>query len=100
VKIVVHIDRILLDGVATKFDRQRLSSTIERELSRFLKAAPLERWRNDAIGDVAAPVAPISATKAPEAIGRGIARATGSVLTRSQATNPEQAFGGTTGAPA
>lgn len=98
-RIVVHIDRIVIDGVATKVDRRRLSSTIKSELAQFLKAAPLERWRNDAIEDVAAPVAPISATTQAEAIGRGIARAAGSVVTRVQATNVQHAFGKTTGEP-
>ncbi len=99
-KIVVHIDRILLDGIPAKLDPQRLSATIETELSRFLKAAPLERWRHGAIDDVAASVASVSSTKRPDAIGRGIARATGSVIRRFQATNVEHAFSNITGEPA
>jgi hypothetical protein len=99
-KIVVHIDRILLDGIAATFDLQRFSATIESELSRFLKAVPLEVWRNDAIDAVTAPVAPILATKQPEAMGRGIARATGSLITRLQTTEVEHAFGSTAGGPA
>jgi hypothetical protein len=96
-KIVVHIDSILLDGLSAKLDPRRLSATIESELCRFLKAAPLEHWRNGAIDDVAAPIPPIVATRQPEAIGRGIARVTGSVITSSQTTQVEHAFGNTTG---
>jgi hypothetical protein len=98
-KIVVRIDRILLDGISATFDLRRFSATLESELARFLKAAPLEGWRNHAIEAVAAPVAPVSATKQPEATGRGVARATGSVITGLQTTEVEHAFGATAGGP-
>ncbi len=99
-KIVVHIDRILLDGISGKFDPRPFSAAIESELSQFLRATPLERWQSSAIEKVTAPVAPISATQHPEAIGHGIARVTGSVITGLQATKVEHGFENTTGEPA
>ena len=71
-KIVVHIDRLVLEGVGQP-DLPRLQAALEQELTLALTAerAPL-RWSQDA--PPTAP-APVDVSHGPEAIGQAIARA-------------------------
>lgn len=71
-RIVVHIDRLILDGVAPA-ELPRLQAALERELTAaLLQGPPLGR---DAAGGAPANHAPIDVSRGPERVGEAIARA-------------------------
>jgi hypothetical protein len=85
VKIVVHIDRLVLEGVGQP-DLRRLQAALEQELTLALTAerAPL-RWREDP--PPIAP-APVDVSHGPEAIGQAIARAAHARIVAARAAPP------------
>jgi hypothetical protein len=96
-RIVVDIDRLVLDGFPAGADTRQISAAVERELSRLLSAAPPESWRGSAVEHVAAPAGGFAAADSPAAIGGGIARAVGFGIATTQAYETQPAFVGTNG---
>jgi len=92
VRIVVHIDRLVLDGFPAGANTRQLAAAVERELCRLLTAAPFESWRGGAIDHVAAPGGGFSATERPEVIGQAIARAAGFGIAAAQPAAVQPAF--------
>jgi len=74
-KIVVHIDRLVLEGFPPGVNTRRLGAAVERELTRTLLATPFENWRGGDVDHIAAPNGGLTATDGPEALGRSIAQA-------------------------
>jgi hypothetical protein len=81
-KIVVHIDRLMLDGLPANTDVRRLGAEIERELSKSLTGYPLERWRGATIDRIASS---ISDAHGSFPLGRGVALALQSAIASTQA---------------
>jgi hypothetical protein len=81
VKIVVHIDRLVLDGVG-QHDLPRLQAALEQELTQALGAPA-------GSGPLAgAEFSPIDLARGPEAIGQAIARAAHARIAASPAGSP------------
>ncbi len=98
-KVVVHIDRLVLDGVAQAPDLDRLRAAVAAELSRGLARTPSlrnpEPDQPPAHGPAILGAADLG--RGPEALGRGIARA---ALTRmSPARDAIGRAGGKSGLP-
>ena len=81
--IHVHIERIVLDGLALSAkDAGPVRRAVERELAGIF-AAPAGRatpWRAANVARVQAAAAPVDASAGPRAVGRDVARAIGGVL--------------------
>jgi hypothetical protein len=84
-KVVVHIDRLVLEGVGQP-DLPRLQAALEQELTLALRAehAPLRR-REDLPPSGPAPV---DVSHGPEAIGQAIARAAHARIVAARAGPP------------
>jgi hypothetical protein len=77
-KIVVHIDRLVLDGLATSPAEAALIRTAtQAELTRLLAtgSVPARLRHGGAVPSVAVPVSDRATTGTPQAIGTHIARA-------------------------
>jgi hypothetical protein len=72
VKIVVHIDRLVLDGVGQP-DLPRLQAALEQELAHALASGGGTFGRRAEATPVAGAL--VDVTRGPEAIGQAIARA-------------------------
>ena len=96
-RIVVHIDRLVLDGFPAGANTRQLRAAVERELSRLLVARPPDSWRGGAVERVTAPGGVFNAADRPEAIGRGVARAAGFGIATTQAGDVQLAFAGSGG---
>jgi hypothetical protein len=92
-RVVVHVDRLVLDGFPAGTNTRQLAAAVERGLSRLLAAAQFERWRGGVIEHVTAPGGGVSAAHRPEAIGQGIARAVSFGITAAQAGDIQSDFG-------
>jgi hypothetical protein len=78
VKIVVHIDRLALEGMPlTSAQSPRLRRAIERELSRLLSSGGIATTlsHGGALPRIDAPTIRFGARERPEALGRRIAGA-------------------------
>ena len=75
-RVVVHIDRLVLEGFSKMPDLDRLRAALETELSQAL-AAPAPRRAPDAPRSAHRPAVlrPADLIAGPEALGRGIAQA-------------------------
>ena len=75
-KVVVYIDRLVLDGFAQPLDLNRLRAALEAELSQAL-ATPAPRRGSEAGAAAYRPaqLSPAHLGGGPETLGRGIARA-------------------------
>jgi hypothetical protein len=77
-KIVLDIERLVLDGVtATPAEAARISTAVERELTRLLGAAalPPRLAAGGAVASLPATHLDLAGKNTPEAIGKGIAQA-------------------------
>jgi hypothetical protein len=75
-KLVVHIDRLVLDGLAAGAgEPQRLREALEGELARLLRDAGTLPARTGAVPLVRAPAARLAPGATPEAAGALVARA-------------------------
>ena len=92
-RVVVHVDRLVLDGFPAGTNTRQLAAAVERGLSRLLAAAQFERWRGGVTEHVTAPGGGVSAADTPEAIGQSIARAAGFGIATTQAGAAQPAFG-------
>jgi hypothetical protein len=90
-KIFVHIDRLVLDGLPASVDKRRLSAAIQHELPRYLRTVSPECWRGGVFGRMTVPFSPLLPTERPYAIGLGIARAAGFGIASSQTVHQESA---------
>jgi hypothetical protein len=91
-RIVVHIQQLVLDGLPNGTDRREIQVAIARELSRLLvAAAPSARWRGGAVDLVNAPADAFTAER-PQAIGHSIARAAAFGIAAAQADAVRSAF--------
>jgi|HubBroStandDraft_1064217.scaffolds.fasta_scaffold69663_2 hypothetical protein len=75
-KLVVSIDRLVLDGLAaTPREAARIRASMETELARLLSAEPPGRLRaGGAVPSLPAPALPATAARSPETLGAQIAR--------------------------
>lgn len=73
-RIVVEIDRVILEGLAARIDTKRLGVAIEQELSRSLAIVPMKHWHSTSSDKVDANVA-LAGIGAADAIGRRLATA-------------------------
>jgi hypothetical protein len=96
-RIVVHIDQLVLDGFPAGANTRRISAAVERELSQLLSVAPSDPWRSSVLENVAAPPDRFAAADSPRAVGRGIARAVGFGIATTQAREVQPVFLGTSG---
>jgi hypothetical protein len=83
VRIVLDIERLVLDGVpVTAAEADRVRAAVEGELSRLLGATPLPArlLAGGAVPSLAAPPLGPLAGRIPEALGAGMARAMHSAL--------------------
>jgi hypothetical protein len=82
-KIVVHIDRLILDGIgAEPGDAPRIRAALEAELTRRLSGAPRDAFAGGAVPRIAAPQ--IRAGRTPEATGTHVAAAVAAGLRGSR----------------
>ncbi len=84
-KIVLHIDRIVLEGF-TVVSAQRLAEAIERELTNSLASIPTARWSGATVDRVAPLTVNVSPTDNHNTLGRGVARALQSAISSTQAS--------------
>ena len=84
-KIAVHIDRLVVDGVrAQPHQARRIHEAMERELFRLLgEGPPLPVSQSGALPAMMAPQLSLPADAAPAEIGREIARSLHGMLTGS-----------------
>jgi hypothetical protein len=72
-KIVLHIERLVLDGLAVApTDRPRIAAAMEAEFTRLLRDAPVPAT-SGATPRLAAPSVMLAPGMAPEPMGRAIA---------------------------
>ena len=77
-KVRLHIDRLVLDGVAVRAgDRARLQAAVEAELTRLVQAGGIapELAHGGALPSVAAPQITLAQKATPAQIGTSIAGA-------------------------
>jgi hypothetical protein len=87
-KIVVQIDRLVLDGFSAEIDTRRIRAAIERELSRLLARTPAApQWRGATVDQAAAPAGEFAAANRPETVGRRIAEAANFAIASVQSLN-------------
>ena len=84
-KIVLHIDRFVLDGFPM-MSAQRLGEAIEHELTKSLASLPAARWSGVAVDRVAALTVNASPVDDHNTLGRGVARALQSAISSTQAS--------------
>jgi hypothetical protein len=72
-RIEVHIDRVVLDGVADRRHARVIQEALRAHLTRLVTAAPEARW-GESRRRLSAPSVSVDATGSPEALGRDIAR--------------------------
>jgi hypothetical protein len=74
VKIVVHVDRLVLDGLGTEpRHAARVQAAVEREVARLLGGAPRGAFGGGAVPHVRAPELRYAPGDSPERTGAGIA---------------------------
>jgi hypothetical protein len=76
-KIEVHIERLVLDGLpVTSAEGPRLRAAVEGELARMLAAGGLNRELSAgrALARISAPQISVGPRERPDAIGRAVAR--------------------------
>jgi hypothetical protein len=92
-RIVVHIEQLVLDGFSEGTDRRKIQAAIEHELSRLLAVAPSSaKWRGGAVDLVNAPAGSFIAADRSQAIGHNIARAAAFGIATAQAGAVRPAF--------
>lgn len=75
-KIVLHVDRIVLDGLdVAPGDAPRIRAAVERELARLFAGTPTERFTGGATPRLSAPGIASVRGETPEALGGRIAAA-------------------------
>lgn len=90
-KIVLHIERLVLEGLAAETNARQLGAAVEQELSRLLMARRREGWRNGAVDAVSAPGG-FTVADRPAQIALGIARAASIGIGTAQAGDVVTAF--------
>jgi hypothetical protein len=95
VKVELHIERLVLDGLpVTSLQRERLSRAVENELRRLLQAGGHRQWKGGAVPSVGSPAFRLAPHGGPEAVGRQIGRAVHDGITGStEATHPRSRLG-------
>ncbi len=77
--IELHIDRLVLDGVAAPHQARAIRDAVHAELARLLTAAPASAWRDSArIRRIPAP--DVHTGHSPTALGTSIARSVHSAV--------------------
>ena len=89
-KIVVHIDRLILDDVGAQPGLARLQAALEQELTQALAATAHVTPGAGLTASVGAD-APIDISRGPEAIGQAIARAAHARIVAARAESPQPA---------
>lgn len=80
-KIVVDIERLILDGLGTRpGEVARIRKTLERELVKTLSARPTREYHGGAVPRLNAPDILVSVGERPEATGARIGQAIGRSL--------------------
>jgi hypothetical protein len=87
-RIVVHIDRLVLDGVGQP-DLPRLQAALEQALAQALTQRAPPGQGAKASSDA---LAPIDVSRGPEAIGQAIARAAHARIVAARASLPAAAL--------
>lgn len=90
-KIFVHVDRLVLDGLPAPVDKRRLSAAIQHELRRYLRAVSPESWRGGMFGRMTVPFSPLLPDERSDAIGLRVARAAGFGIASSHTVHQESA---------
>jgi hypothetical protein len=88
-KILVHIDRLVLEGLPASVDKRRVSAAIQHELPRYLLRVATECWRGGVFESMTVPFSPLLPAPRPDTIGLGIARAAGFAIASSQTVHQE-----------
>lgn len=78
-RIVVKVDRVILDGLSGRVDTKRVGAAFEQELSRSLSTVSTEHWRGTSRDKIAANVA-LAGMNSADAIGRRLANAVHSAV--------------------
>jgi hypothetical protein len=82
-KIVLHIDSVVLEGVPA-MSAKRLGEVIERELAMSLATLPAFRWTGATVDRVASPLVSTAPIDNHAGLGRGVARALQSAISSTQ----------------
>jgi hypothetical protein len=92
-RIVLHIDRLVLDGFPA-MNTRRLGEIVERELARSLASHSTARWTGVSVDRVASPLVHAAPIDNHAALGRGVARALQSAISSTQGETKVAANGG------
>lgn len=82
-KIVLHIDRLVLEGLPM-MSAERLGEAIERELTKSFASLPAARWSGASVDRVAPLTVNASPADNHNTLGRGVARALQSAISSTQ----------------
>jgi hypothetical protein len=86
-KIVLHIDRMVLDGCPARTDARQIGASIERELVQSLISVSTAGWRGIAVDRLASTLGDPITGAGPDALGRAIAGALQPVIVSTQGSN-------------
>lgn len=82
-RIVLHIDRFVLEGFPI-MTAQHLSEAIERELAKSFASLPAARWSGATVDRVAPLIVNASPADSHNTLGRGVAQALHSAISSTQ----------------
>jgi hypothetical protein len=82
-RIVLHIDRFVLDGFPM-MSAQRLGEAIERELAKLFASPSPTRWSGATVDRVAPLIVNASPADTHTSLGRGVAQALHSAVSSTQ----------------